>query len=521
MNLRDAFRNNQTWAMTISYVAVIGMVTCLAIALLPLIDWALSGDAGFIPPMAFLVSLECVISFRVLRMLAREPQERIYFRISEIIILIFAIKLFVEFRHGLGYFLQNLSRWQSNFSESFFSPEFLVALAVMTAMWWITWWYGSDLVEMETDEFILSAASAEAVPSNRRGIHQGLIGRVLIIGWLIVILTVLGQYQVIPGATQTNFTNVIAYFIFGLLLLSQTNFAAWRAAWGYERATINRNLAQRWLGYSLAFLLAISLLALLLPTRYAYSLFPMLSYLLGLFLAIIQFVFAIVMVPIFFLAGLLARLFGTDDVTIEKLAPPAFLPPESDPAMAANPAFWWDLLKSVAFWAVFIVIIVLAFAQYARQNEQVAGFLRRIFRWRWAIKAFEWLRETFGGVRQNIAELLQAGINRLRTVRSGVSLETWRYLNPRRLSTRQRILFYYLALVRRAGETGAPRQPAQTPQEYAQNLSSAHPEVTPDLAAITEAFVEARYTQHPVSDEQASFVKRLWEQLRRTLRRTP
>jgi hypothetical protein len=521
MNLSETFRRNQTWAMIISYIAVIGMVVCLAIALLPLLQWALAGEAHFIPLMAFLIALECIVSFRVLRLLAREQQDRTWFRLSEIIILALAIKLFIELRHGLAYFMANVSLWQSNFFESFFSGEYFITLLVMALLWGLAWWYGSDLTEMETDEYILSAASAEAVPSNRRGLHQNLIGRVLAIGWLIVILTVLGQYEIIPGAARPNFTNVIAYFIFGLLLLSQTNFAAWRAAWGYQRATITGNLARRWFAYSLGFLAVIVVIALLLPTQYAYSLFPTLSYLLFLLIAVVQFVIALLSLPIFYLLGLLGSLFREENVPVEALPPPTFVPPDPTTAMPTTPSPWLDLLKSVAFWAVFILIVVLALAQYARQNEQVGGFLRRVFRWKWAMKAMEWLRETFGGVRQNVANLVKAGLDRLRTARPGVSVENWRYLNPRRLSTRQRVLFYYLALVRRAGETGAPRQPAQTPGEYASQLTAAHPEAAADLAALTETFIEARYTQHPVSDEQAGLVKRLWEQLRRLLRRRP
>jgi hypothetical protein len=517
MNLRDAFRNNQTWAMVISYVAVIGMVTCLGIAFQPILNWVLAGEAQFISLTAFLISVECVVSFRILRLLAREGQERMYYRISEIIILVLALKLLIELRHGVAYFLQNIAQWQSNFVDSFFSYEYLAVLIAMGLIWGLTWWYGTDLVEMETDEFILSAASAESVPSNRRDIHRGLIGRVLTIGWLVVIVTVLGQYGLIPGQGQVDFSNVIAYFIFGLLLLSQTNFAAWRAAWGYERVTINRNLAQRWLFYSLGFLFVIVILALLLPTRYAYSLFPTLVYLLSLLVAVVQFLLGLFLFPIIWFIGLLARLFQGDETQVESLLPPTFLPPEPITGTAAAIP-WLALLKSIAFWAVFILIVVLALAQYARQNEQVAQFLRRIFRWRWAMKALDWLRETFGGVQKNLAAMLQAGLNRLRTTRPNISPDAWHFINPRRLSTRQRVLFYYLALVRRASETGVLRRPSQTPQEYTRNLSAVHPEVAPDLAAMTDAFIEARYTQHPVSDEQAGLVRRFWDHVRRALR---
>ncbi len=46
------------------------------------------------------------------------------------------------------------------------------------------------------------------------------------------------------------------------------------------------------------------------------------------------------------------------------------------------------------------------------------------------------------------------------------------FINPRRLSPRQKVIFYYLAMVRRAREAGLPRQDDQTPYEYARSLTS-------------------------------------------------
>ena len=48
----------------------------------------------------------------------------------------------------------------------------------------------------------------------------------------------------------------------------------------------------------------------------------------------------------------------------------------------------------------------------------------------------------------------------------------WDFINLRRLTPRQKVLFYYLALVRRAKEAGIPRKDGQTPYEYARSLTS-------------------------------------------------
>jgi len=80
------------------------------------------------------------------------------------------------------------------------------------------------------------------------------------------------------------------------------------------------------------------------------------------------------------------------------------------------------------------------------------------------------------------------------------------------------VRFYYLALVRRGGEYGLPRQPDQTPREYQLKLQSSLPEIDEDLAAMTAAFYEARYSQHDISEDKAGLVRQWWQRIRRNLR---
>ncbi|MFZ6030557.1 MAG: DUF4129 domain-containing protein [Chloroflexota bacterium] len=520
MSLWHRFRNNQAWSMGISYAAIVGMMTCVAFSVLPVTAWLLPDAGAFIPALAFAVSLEGLVSFRIVRHLSRENQEHVFFRVSEIIVLVLSMKLLVELRHGVAHFVDNLVHWQSGFLDNFFSPEYTLVVGLMALLWGCTWWYAADLSEMESDEFILSAASLEAVPSNRRGVHRAIVGRVLTVGWLLVVLNVAGQYDFSVKTfvqDEAGFFAVLLYFVCGLVLLSQTNFAAWRAAWGYARASIPENLAKRWLLYSLAFLLVVLAVAIVLPTSYAYRLFPTLSYLLNLLFALVYFFVSLLAFPLILLLSFLGSLFPSIQAERELLPVEPF--PPSLESVPAAPMPWWELFKSIIFWATFAAIVAVALAQYLRQNEQAGLFLRRIFRWRWAMLAWNWLRETFSGARQNLAKAVQAGIDRLRAVKPVVPVDAWRFVNPRRLSTRQRIIFYYVALVRRAGEAGTPRQPSQTPREYYRSLVKDQPALDAELAALTDAFYDARYSEHLITEAHASFVRRVWERIRRALRR--
>ena len=75
-----------------------------------------------------------------------------------------------------------------------------------------------------------------------------------------------------------------------------------------------------------------------------------------------------------------------------------------------------------------------------------------------------------------------------------------------------------MAMIRRGGEQGLPRKPSQTPSEYALTLEKKLPAAGEDIDAITEAFVEARYSRREVDAREADLVKATWERIRRALR---
>ncbi len=82
---------------------------------------------------------------------------------------------------------------------------------------------------------------------------------------------------------------------------------------------------------------------------------------------------------------------------------------------------------------------------------------------------------------------------------------------------RELVLYYYLSIVRRAAQSGLPRRPGQTPDEYSADLAQALPEAGPDVAPLTRAFVEARYSRHPVARGQAQLLRGHWQRLKAML----
>lgn len=97
--------------------------------------------------------------------------------------------------------------------------------------------------------------------------------------------------------------------------------------------------------------------------------------------------------------------------------------------------------------------------------------------------------------------------------------EPWRFISIRNLSPRQQVQFYFTALLRKAEQRGIQRRKAQTPYEYAQTLEVSIPEMQTNLEPFTETYVEARYSLHPVTKEQASQARQWWQNLRKVILR--
>jgi hypothetical protein len=185
----------------------------------------------------------------------------------------------------------------------------------------------------------------------------------------------------------------------------------------------------------------------------------------------------------------------------------------------ATPATLSEFVQSLIFWIVFLIVVGYVIAQYLRRHPEVVDWLKHLPGMSWILRAWHKLRAWFGGLNQQIEDLLEARRRARRPAPARSTSPPRRWLNPRKLAPRQQVQFYYLAMLRRGGEHGHVRQPTQTPYEYARTLESEVPEIDQDVDGITEKFIEARYSRHDIALEHVSLVRRYWERIKQALRK--
>jgi hypothetical protein len=545
VNHINVFQKNERWATVVSHTLVCLMMVCLTISFAQFLGRFLP-LSGSLPLWGGVIAGEAFLSYRVTRTKPPFSTEWLLARGAEWVVLLAAIKLALELQHGSGTLLLDLHRWEQNFGPAFFTGEYMSVLFVLITVWVLSTFFTSDLVEMEGNELIwhtthmdmeqiahVQATAAlygmrvddDTLPSNRREIHNRLLSRTLTVGVVMVIIAgLLRQDRVTlwqgQQITQASVINVVLYFVFGLGLFSQTNFMALRAAWGYEHAKIHRHLGSRWVFYSLVFILGLGALAFILPTRYSLGFLDTLMYFLGFLRMIVEFIIGIIMLPVLLLFRLLALILGSSSEKTEPIENKPTAPIETPtPDMQVHTSLpWWDVFKSFLFWGFFIAILGFALYQYLRQNQALLAFLRSLPAWQWFQQAWQRLLGQFRTVRRGVKTVVQAGWKKLHAFRiTPLSTTGWRFLNPYRFTPRQQVIFFYLALIRRGKEAGLPRHPSQTPYEYARFIEPGLIEQTEAVTDMTEGFLDARYSHHEVTPEQANRAKQAWDRVRKVL----
>jgi hypothetical protein len=454
---------------------------------------------------------------------------------SHFVVIVLLIKVIVGLSHGLSTFIAEIPLWRRGFVDYFLNPEFLFAMIVGVLTWLVSGLFAEILDEMGLDQALIRQEMMAQVQSEKPPARERLQSLVFGLGSILVVITALIRVDIRAffespenivirdiSPLEGGGWSTLLYFMLGLALLSQTQFISLNTRWSLQGVPVQRKLAGRWALYSLVFLLVITLVVSILPTSYSLGLLSTLNIVIQFFVQILSFIVQLIFAGIMFLVSLPYLISGRQPpAPVESSGAPTIPEPVFDlPSEAVSEFPWIELVKSVLFWSIFLGIIIFALVHYLRQHREILEQLRKIPGWKLLEQFWGWLRSFFGGVNQRVSDLIQTGRKRIQARRSSSPIaEIGAFLNVRRLNPRQRIYFFYLALIRRGGEHGLARREAQTPSEYASVLEDALPSVDDDVESITDAFIQARYTRQEIELDDANLVKKYWDRIRRALRR--
>ena len=498
-------------------LAVGGMIGCIALSLVHLIQLFFpSWNGTFLVVSCVAVALEANYSYRLVRSQRLSGLDRLRFGLVEIAVILISLRAASYIGDPWSAVLQDIRAWPQD-PLRVFDLEVMYAFLLALLSWSVSTQTTSDLERIGEPP----VRDKYYVPPVRSLVNRFFWGGAMLL-WTAG-LTRVGISSLInlsrppvPGIIL----NVLIYFVLGLLVLGQIRFTQLSLRWHKASLEVPQALAGRWIRYTLVLLTLAGLVAFLLPTAYTLPLLDVAAIVVQALLYAFNVIFQLVLFGFLLLLTPLARLFGGD---IRTPAPDPGPPPELRPPTpnGSTPA-WFEILRAVVFWAFAFGVAWYIVRSYLRDRPELMASLKqlRLVRsLRRLVRAF-WrqVNRLLGAARERIPQQLTLLRKRRMGVRPIESKERARFFSLRGLSRRQRMLYYYLSILRRAARRGYPRSQSQTPYEYDTDLGPSIPQARAELNRLTEAFVEMRYSTHEVDEERERSVRADWKTIRAAVR---
>ncbi|MBS3783736.1 MAG: DUF4129 domain-containing protein [Anaerolineae bacterium] len=498
-------------------LAVGGMLGCIALSLVHLIrvffpDW----NGAFMVVGSVVATVEANYSYRLVRSKRLREWDLVRFRAAEIALFLVLLKAGSYVGDPWTEVIRDIRAWPQD-------PLQILDLEVL---------YAFTLVLLSWSASTRTTYDLERIgePPLRDKYYEppveALVGRFFWGGMML--LWVAGLTRIGIGsllnlsrpAVPGIILNVLIYYVLGLVMLGQIQFAQLTLRWRNEGLELPGRFSGHWIRYTLVFLGLAALVAFLLPTAYTLPLLDVVAIVVQAVLYVANVIFQLVLLGFLLLLMPLARLLGGE---IRSHAPDPGPPPQLQPATpGGSTPPWFQIVRSVVFWAFALAVVWYVVRSYLRDRPELAASLARVKVFqaaRRALRAF-WRRLThfIGAAGDRIPKQLRL-LQRRRDGDGGlVDGERFRFFHLGARSGKEKLLYYYLSILRRAARQGYPRGQSQTPYEYDRDLGPNIPGAKAELDRLTDAFVEVRYSRNEVDDEREQHVRADWKRVRTALR---
>jgi hypothetical protein len=492
------------------------MMGCIALSVVDLIHlFAPTWNGTFIVAGSVLAALEAHYSLRMIRTRELRGSDVTRFRAIEFVTLFILLRIGSYIGDSWADAWGDLVLWPLE-PQRILDQETLVAIALALISWRVSTQTARDLERI-----------GEPPPYHRDHVppQESIANRFFYGGFVLLFLTGITRIGIaglldldrppVPGLVL----NVLVYSLLGLAMMGQVHLTRSFRQWETQGTRVAQGLARRWARYSVILVSVAALAAFLLPTGYTVGLLDVvatlvygLGYLATLFWTLLWLLLSFLLAPF-------ARLFGAESPPPPRALPPLELPESgtSTPDPGGVSPHWFAILRSLGFWTAALAMVFYVIRSYLRDRPELLQALvsLRPFRVVRGFLADLWRRLT--GLAETIAERVPRQVS-WRRARQKPPDMPFRLFRLGALSPRERILYYYLSILRRAGQLGFPRHRSQTPQEYSQAMKPHLEGAEKEMITLTQSFVEARYSQHAFDRLQDRQVRAGWRRVKAALR---
>ena len=504
---------------------VIGLCVCAALVLALAAQQIMPGGyVGLLPILCVLVAVDLLVLAPQLSRLPVFSKEWFLHNGSRWVLIITTMKLLTYVgNEDWMQIVRDLPLLRSDPYRYFFSGPFLILLLSVFVVWAMARTLGFDLSQLTEGEKKMEVLPEAGMRTDRVVWRQNLCSHVLGFGAFIAAIAAGTFWLSQINKRELNAIwislDLLVYFAIGLALLGHTHLTVLRTNWLWERTPIASNLVRRWTLYGLAFLGGLAFLALVLPVGSLDLLLPALNFLFQLLFYIAQFIAFVFVGLAHLVLALLSSLMGQPTAALPPVPPP-MAPFNNVPAVENVPMpAWYETLQIIIFFVILLIIFGYVLRYAILQHRGLREALSKLPIVIWLQAFWRGLRRMLQAAKDELA-LWTAPSNAQTLPVTSDPAEHELWSDSDHLLSREQVIALYLQTVQAAKQHGQPRQPAQTPVEYAQMLATALPDTASDVAALTEQFNEARYSAHGVPPEQASLARQYAQRVIRWLKRS-
>lgn len=468
-------------------------------------------EGNYLIWVSLVVALEALFSRKILSNKVPFTLEWILGYLTEAVMILISMKVSLLIIH--------LIRGQA-VSPQFLDNELFFSVLYAGFVWVAAYGFGQILDQLEENPEIIEHQKAGYIASDMEATRRKLIGFIFGFGTLMLVIYTLLHLQVsslvgLHLILQFSAWPIIAYFVIGLIIISQTRYASLRMRWYMDNVIVGRHFGPSWLIYSLVLLLCIGVIATFLPTSYSYGFLTTLQTLFTYLFALAMALFIGITTPLGLAVGWIQSLLSSGNVEPPTATPPTPVRQTPLPLQALSVPDW---IQSFLFWIILIGITVFSIIYYFRSHKQYLGVLGSSRLGNLTTRFWQWLRLVLKRVNKQIAKSVNEGLQRL-TIRGAKTsrIFTKGFSLSEKIPNRQLVRQVYLQMVELASSLGIQRRASNSPSEYAIRLSSDIPERNSEIIAITKLFSEARYTTHDVNQKQVQITKELFEVIQSSL----
>ena len=497
-----------------NHLLIAGLAACVSATALDLLGQIRPGaDEGYIVPLCFAAGALAATITRLVRPHDALTPSWFSQRLPELVGLAILTRLTGLLWHLGGDFGVETALWGQDIPNLLFGGGFVWAFLTVVISWFISATLAGRFAALEPDERLIGLEQEGSVMINRSLTRDEIVNTVLWLAMAVVVFTTLTR--VIAGGAAGGIWRIVLCFALVFGLLSQSRIALLRLIWARERVEARTGFSRRWALLTGIFLGGLALVVLPLSTGYARDLLRVLNLALSAVLFGLSFVAWLLVAAVAGLIAAIMSLISPGSAAMTPGAPPAFQNREIVDLRAAPPD-----LRPILFAGLGIGLLLFAGHRVWIYRREIAAWLSQARLGARVVEALRWMIARLRGARAALQVALEDARRAPplsdRLPRPGLRLRSAGPLTPR-----ERVVFFYRALLRRSAEGGLTRGPGQTPAEFAARLRTGiDPEAVPPVESLTDAFLSARYSAREIRPEDAVRARTWWERARDALRRS-